>query len=160
MTSERRHWRCSGVFIVNFEHVFTPSSSVFIVDFEKVMFGEVVRYFSSFTRKQKFHHVFLKTDQNSWNFLHLCINSIAIYLKSRAEATIQRCFLRSPSQTQRYSVEQLLCFFPAKFTRNYLFQNLFWLILQACNFIKETQVKVVYFEFYNISQNYFFVECL
>ena len=59
-TPERRHWRCSGVFIVNFEHIFTPSSSGFIVDFEHLMFAEVARYFSSFTRKQKFHHVFLK----------------------------------------------------------------------------------------------------
>ena len=32
------HLRCSGVFIVNFEHIFTPSSSAFIVDFEQAMF--------------------------------------------------------------------------------------------------------------------------
>ena len=102
------------------------------------------------------------TDQNSSNILHLCINSITIYPKSRTEATIQRCSLKGCSQTQRCSVEQLLSFFPTKFTRNYLFQNLFWLILQAVGqyFIKESPVKVVYFELYNISQNYFFVECL
>ena len=58
MTTERRHWRLSGVFIVNF---FTPSSSVVIVDFEQVMFAEIFKYFSSFTRKKKFHHVFLKS---------------------------------------------------------------------------------------------------
>ena len=58
-TPKRRHWRCSGVFFVNFEHIFTPPS-VFIVDFEQVMFAETVRCFTSFTRKQKFHHVFLK----------------------------------------------------------------------------------------------------
>ena len=37
-TPERRHWRRSGVFIVNFEHTFstfTPFSSVSIVDFEQ-----------------------------------------------------------------------------------------------------------------------------
>ena len=53
------------------------------------------------------------TDQNSSNFLHLCINSIVIYSKSRAEATIKRYSWKSCSQTQRCSVEQLLCFFPA-----------------------------------------------
>ena len=48
-TSERRHWRRSGVFIVNFEHIlhltndgefisyFTPCSSVSIVNFEHVI---------------------------------------------------------------------------------------------------------------------------
>ena len=35
-TPERRHWRRSCVFIVNFEHIFTPFSSVFIADFEQV----------------------------------------------------------------------------------------------------------------------------
>ena len=35
--------RFSGVSIVNFEHIFTPSSSVFIVDFEQVMFAEIFR---------------------------------------------------------------------------------------------------------------------
>ena len=33
-TPERRHWRRSGVFIVNFEHIFTPCSYVSIVTFE------------------------------------------------------------------------------------------------------------------------------
>ena len=61
MTTERRHWRLSGVFIVNFEHIFTPSSSVVIIEFEQTMFGEIFKYFSSFTRKKKFHHVFLKS---------------------------------------------------------------------------------------------------
>ena len=69
MTPERRQWRRSGVFFVNFEHIFTPSWTVFIVDFEQVMFAEIVRYFSSFTRKQKFHHVFLK------NFTHFLTHS-------------------------------------------------------------------------------------
>ena len=31
-----------------------------LFDFEQVIFAEIVRYFSSFTRKQKFHRVFLK----------------------------------------------------------------------------------------------------
>ena len=35
-TPERRQWRRSGVFIVNFEH-FTPCSSVCIVNFEHVI---------------------------------------------------------------------------------------------------------------------------
>ena len=37
-TSERRDWRRSGVFILNFEH-FTPFSSVFINNFEQVNSG-------------------------------------------------------------------------------------------------------------------------
>ena len=35
-TSERRHWRRSGVFIVNFEHISYFFHSVSIVDFEQV----------------------------------------------------------------------------------------------------------------------------
>ena len=37
-TSERCHWRCSGVFIVNFE----PFSSVSLVDFEQVNVGWII----------------------------------------------------------------------------------------------------------------------
>ena len=36
---ERRHWRYSGVFIVNFKTYFTPCSSVSIVNFEHVNAG-------------------------------------------------------------------------------------------------------------------------
>ena len=36
---ERRHWRRSGIFICNFEHFFTPCSSVSIVNFEQVNTG-------------------------------------------------------------------------------------------------------------------------
>ena len=36
MFIERRHWRSSGVFIVNLEHNFTPFSNVFIVDFKQI----------------------------------------------------------------------------------------------------------------------------
>ena len=35
-TPERRHWRRSGVFIVNFEHILYFFSSVSIVDVEQV----------------------------------------------------------------------------------------------------------------------------
>ena len=38
--------------IVNSEHIFIPNSSVLIVDFEQVIFAEIVRYFSSFTKKK------------------------------------------------------------------------------------------------------------
>ena len=37
-TSERRHWRRSGVFIVNFEHK-SPCSSISIVNFEHIFAG-------------------------------------------------------------------------------------------------------------------------
>ena len=80
MTPERRHWRCSGVFIINFEHIFTPSSSAFIVDFEQVMFAEIVRYFSSFTRRQKFHQVFLK------HFTHFLTHSRYQSLSCRSQS--------------------------------------------------------------------------
>ena len=33
---ERRHWRCSGVFIVNFEHFSLVCSCISIVNFEQV----------------------------------------------------------------------------------------------------------------------------
>ena len=35
-TPERRHWCRSGVFIVNFEHNFTPCSRVSLVNLEQV----------------------------------------------------------------------------------------------------------------------------
>ena len=34
-------WRRSGIFIVNFEHIFTPCSSVSIFNFEQVNAGRV-----------------------------------------------------------------------------------------------------------------------
>ena len=37
-TSERRHWRRSGVFIVNFEHI-SPCSNISIVNFENIFAG-------------------------------------------------------------------------------------------------------------------------
>ena len=36
---KRRHWRRSGAFIVHFEHIFTPCSSVSILNFEHVISG-------------------------------------------------------------------------------------------------------------------------
>ena len=36
-TPERPQYRRSGVFIVNFEHIFAPCSSVSFVDFEHVI---------------------------------------------------------------------------------------------------------------------------
>ena len=36
------HWRRSGVFIVNVEHIYTPCSSVSIVNFEQVNAGWAV----------------------------------------------------------------------------------------------------------------------
>ena len=35
-TPKRCHWRRYGVFIVNFQHIFTPCSSFFIVNLEQV----------------------------------------------------------------------------------------------------------------------------
>ena len=36
-TPERRHWRCSGIFIVNVEHILHLFSSVSIAEFEQVI---------------------------------------------------------------------------------------------------------------------------
>ena len=38
-TPERPHWRCSGVFIVNFERNFSSCSSISIVNFAQVIAG-------------------------------------------------------------------------------------------------------------------------
>ena len=49
-TPERRHWRRSGVYSINLEHLvphFTPCSSVYIVDFEQV------NYTRNFANKDK-----------------------------------------------------------------------------------------------------------
>ena len=48
-TPERR-WHRSGVFIVNFEHYFTPCSSVSIVNFEHVIASWVfvLEFYSAF----------------------------------------------------------------------------------------------------------------
>ena len=40
---ERRQWRRSGVFIVNFKHISHFSASVSIVDFEQVNFSRVIK---------------------------------------------------------------------------------------------------------------------
>ena len=38
-TPQRRHWFLSGVFIVNFEHISAPCSSLSVVNFEQVNAG-------------------------------------------------------------------------------------------------------------------------
>ena len=44
-TPKRRHWRCFGVFIVNFEHISHLCSSVSVVNFELVNVGwEISRF--------------------------------------------------------------------------------------------------------------------
>ena len=35
-TPERRQWRFPGVFIVNFEYILTPFSTISFVDFEQI----------------------------------------------------------------------------------------------------------------------------
>ena len=68
------------VFIVNFEHIFRPSSSVFIVDFEQVMFAGIVRYFSSFTRKQKCVLPTFQSFKSTVSFMQKPSNLICSYL--------------------------------------------------------------------------------
>ena len=41
LKTQKNHWRCSGVFTVNFEHIFTPCFSVSIVNFEQINTGWV-----------------------------------------------------------------------------------------------------------------------
>ena len=80
-----------------------------------IIFQSACKYLKSIRFHKDYTRDFYRlwpTDQNSSYFLHLCINSISIYPKSRAEATIQRCSLKSCLQTHRRFVEQLLYFFP------------------------------------------------
>ena len=42
LKQDMSHWRRSGVFIVNVEHIYTPCSSVSIVNFEQVNAGWAV----------------------------------------------------------------------------------------------------------------------
>ena len=45
LTIKTRHWRRSGIFIVNFEHIyFTSFSSAFIVDFEQLNVSWVITW--------------------------------------------------------------------------------------------------------------------
>ena len=46
-TPERRQWRRSSVFIVNFEHISTPCFSVYIPHFEQVNSGSFKAHFST-----------------------------------------------------------------------------------------------------------------
>ena len=41
-TPERREWRHSGVFIVNFEYIFTSCSSVSIIKFDHIIAGSIL----------------------------------------------------------------------------------------------------------------------
>ena len=86
----------------------------------------------NFSQRKTSCFILWPTHQNSSNFLHLCINSITIYPKSRAEADIQRCFFKRSSQTQRCYFEQLICFFPRKIDKKLPSpEPLFCLIIQA-----------------------------
>ena len=71
------------------------------------------------------------TDQNSSNFIHLCINSIYRNLP-KAESWINHTemFLKKLLANPVVFRWTVALFFPAKFPRNFLFQNLFLIILQ------------------------------
>ena len=68
-TPERRNWRRSGVFIINFGTYFTPCSSVSIVNFEQVNTGWVVfsalGIFGSSICRGSANYMFLKMLQSS-----------------------------------------------------------------------------------------------
>ena len=58
-TPERRQWRRFGVFIVNFEHYFAPSSSVSTVNFEHIIaysVGEMKSFYCFYKYAQKILH--------------------------------------------------------------------------------------------------------
>ena len=58
-TPERRQWRRFGVFIVNFEHYFAPSSSVSTVNFEHIIaysVGEMKSFYCFYKSAQKILH--------------------------------------------------------------------------------------------------------
>ena len=103
--------------------------------------------FADFCLHKSYYFMLWPTDQNSLNFLHLWINSITIYLKPRAEATIQRRSFKSCSLTQECYFEQLFCFFSRQNSQVFtLFRTSFFNNFASCRPLA-TPVKVVYFEF-------------
>ena len=68
-----------------------------------------VRFHKDFTRD--FYRLW-PTNQNSSYFLHLCINSISIHPKSRAEETIQRCSLKAACKPRGVPLNSCSVFFP------------------------------------------------
>ena len=103
-------------------------SICFLKDYRKKFY----RKFANFSQRITFCFMLSPKDQNSSSFLHLCINSITIYSNPTAEITIQRCFFKHCFQIQRCFVEQLFSFSLVKFTRNHLFQNLFFINFASC----------------------------
>ena len=103
-------------------------SIYFLKDYRKKFY----RKFANFSQRITFCFMLSPKDQNSSSFLHLCINSITIYSKPTAEITIQRCSFKHCFQIQRCFVEQLFSFSLVKFTRNHLFQNLFFINFASC----------------------------
>ena len=103
-TAEQCHQLCSGVFIVNFEHIFTPYSSISIVNFEQVNAGweadgwlHFIKWFSMNSRiKQAFiTQTFLET--RNWKNLspklstrlNSCLESVQSFRKRQSFFSFQ-----------------------------------------------------------------------
>ena len=94
--------------------------------FHKDHITDFYRKFTNFWQPNTSCFMLWPTDQNSLNFLHLCINSLTIYPKPRAEATVRDAPLKAATKPRGVPLNSCFVFFPAKFTRNCLFQNLFF----------------------------------
>ena len=77
-TPERRHWLCSGVFIVNFEHI----SHLFLnVDFEQVNVAGYC-YYSIFCCSNPIRKLFINVINTFDSFImikHLCFLMVILY---------------------------------------------------------------------------------
>ena len=73
-TSEQRHWRRSGVFIVNFEHILLLFLSVSIADFEQVNVSLVCGFKGALSGLRRF-----LADENPFKMMK---NAFLFHLKS------------------------------------------------------------------------------
>ena len=105
-TRERRNWRRSGVFIINFGTYFTPCSSVFIVNFEQVNTGWVV--FSALgifgsSHLHGFHKLYVLKNFAKLTGKHLCRRLFwycrlqgCNFIKKELDIVVLLIFLRIP----------------------------------------------------------------
>ena len=67
--------------------------------------------FTNFWQRNTSCFMLWPTDQNSLNFLHLCINSLTIYTKPRAEATVRKAPLKAVTKPRGVPLNSCFVFF-------------------------------------------------
>ena len=95
-TPEQRHWRRSGVIIVNFETYFTPCSKVYIVNFQHVIAGCERWIFFTSTKQNHWSKIsFLFSDQPisrsgsyKWKWFLVTKNKSYCYFKEIQSASL------------------------------------------------------------------------